>query len=770
MTNPARRMWTVVVGAAVVVVLVGSAVAAYHFGLPTGTPSTAAPVRPAATTTPTSTDPPPPGSCPWVTSRKLTTAQRVAKVEAKATPAELATLLYLQGGNAKDPYEGYTPAVPALCLPSFNEDDARIGVHAMGPLSGSSLLPAPIDLGSSFDAALADAYGQVIGAQANSQGVDFASSTMVNVVRSSDFGRTSEVVGGEDPLLNAVEGAAEVRGVQAKGVGSILLHLVAYAQANGRATPGKDDSIVSQTALREVYLAPFEAIISSVRPAGVMSSYNSLNGVATAADAQVMRTDLDRWTHGEPPFSRTDCILLPDNQAGMIAANITQSKCGPNYAPATMSKMPKAVLARLAAPLLSAAFRLGLIQHPLTGRIGNVSPAEKAQGRAVALRSAEEGAVLLQNRKGVLPLSTRQTVALIGNDAYPGSQGSIDMDIPPGTVDDRAGLRAAWGKRFVEYVPIPPDSRVKHGELPWPQDPTGQSITPTVIAQAVAAARRAHVAVVVASEQSSEWWDHTTLALTPQQVQLIDAVSAVNPRTVVVLNEGGAVLTAGWGKRVAGIVDQWYPGEQAGTALAALLSGKVNFSGRLPVTFPSSDRAQPAQAGTPRMDPPGNPGPVRFSEGVDVGYRWYAAHHVRPEYPFGYGLSYTSFSLHSEKAAVGPRDQVTLRATVTNTGRRTGTDVVQAYLTQQPGSGSSSAVPSVALVGFARVTVAPHRTARVTIRVSPGDVSRWDQASKRWKIAGGRYTFRLGGDVSSLPLGATVTLAARDRGLNGITA
>ncbi|HLI00932.1 MAG TPA: glycoside hydrolase family 3 C-terminal domain-containing protein [Acidimicrobiales bacterium] len=767
MTNSAHRMWTVVIGAAIAVVLVGSAVAAYHFGLPTGTPSAGAP----ASASPTSDDPAPPGACPWVTSHRLTTAQRVAEVEAKATPAELASLLYLQGGNAKDPYEGYTPAVAALCIPSFNEDDARIGVHAMGPLSGSSLLPAPIDLGSSFDAALADAYGRVIGAQAYSQGVDFASSTMVNVVRSSDFGRTSEVVGGEDPLLNAVEGAAEVRGVQSQGVGSILLHLVAYSQANGRATPGKDDSIVSQTALQEVYLAPFEAIISAVRPAGVMSSYNSVNGVAAAADAQVMRTDLDRWTHGNPPFSRTDCILLRDNQPGMIAANITQSKCGPNYAPASMIKLPKTVLERLAAPLLSAAFRLGLIQHPLQGRIGNVSPAEKAQGKAVALRTAEEGAVLLQNRKRALPLSTHQTLALIGNDTYPGSQGSIDMDIPPGTVNDRAGLRAAWGKKFVGYVPIPPDRRVKHGELPWPQDPTGQSITPAVIAKAVAAARRAHVAVVVASEQSSEWWDHTTLALTPQQIELIKAVSAVNPRTVVVLNEGGAVLTAGWGHRVAAIVDQWYPGEQAGTALAALLTGRVNFSGRLPVTFPSSNAAQPAEAGTARMDPPGNPGPVQFSEGVDVGYRWYAEHHVRPEYPFGYGLSYTSFALHDEKVAVGRGDRVTLRATVTNTGQRTGADVVQAYLTGQPrGRGSAGAVPSVALVGFARVTVAPHRTARVTIHVSPGDLSRWDQGSKRWMIAGGRYTFRLGGDVSDLPLGATVTLAGRDRGLDGITA
>jgi beta-glucosidase len=704
-------------------------------------------------------------SCPWLKASDGSVASRVRQLEARATKAQLASLLYLRGPSSHDPYEGWTPAIRSLCLPQITEDDDRIGVHAMGAKSGSSLLPAPIDLGSSFDTTLADAYGQVLGNQARSQGVDIASSTMVNVVRSSDFGRTSEVVGGEDPELNAAIGAAEVKGVQSQGEGAIVLHMTAYAQAQGRATPGKDNSVVSQTALREVYLAPFSAIVRASDPTAIMAAYNSIDGTPAAADV-ALHQDLVSWSGTNPvPFVRSDCLLLPDDQAGETAADLSQGKCGPNNEPSVMVKLSKATLERLAAPVLTAAFRLNLLADPPKGKPGDVTSAEKAQGRTVALEAAEEGAVLLKNRGSILPLATSGTVALIGTDQFPDSQGSVMMTAPAGSLGDAAGLARVWGKRLTQ-VSIPVDSKVAKGGLPWASDPTGQSITSAVITQAVKAASKAHTAVVVASLVGSEWWDHQTLALSPQQVSLIQAVAKANPRTIVILNDSGAVLTTGWGSKVAGIIDQWYPGEQGGTALAAILDGSYNPSGKLPLTFPTSDSSQPAQAGTAQMDPPNHQANVSFSEGVDVGYRWYVEHHVTPEYPFGFGLSYSQFHITSEHVTATSKDAATVTGTITNSSSRAGTDVAQVYITKQP---AASGAPSINLVGFERVTVAAHGTAQVSIRVPAGDISTWDQSTGRWVITAGNYQFSLGDSVAHLPQSAAVRLAGMTSGLRGIT-
>jgi beta-glucosidase len=742
-----RRHWSPALPILLIIILLGGLTAAEYRV-----------VNDAVTTTaPQSTvDAVAPATCPWVTDPVLTTAQRVAEIEARMTKTQLAELLRLHDVTSTDSYEGWTPAEPAVCMPSLTEDDARIGLHSFGWDDRSTLLPAPITVAASFDSALASSVGQLIGSQAQSQGVDFASDPMVNLPRGSDFGRTSESLS-EDPLLAATLGAQEVAGIQSQGVGAILQHLGVYSQAQGRAAPGKSDSIVSQTAMAEVYLAPFEAIVEAAAPAGVMMAYTSSNGVQ-AVDNANFHTDLEQWSDGNPPFTRSDCLLVPDDPAAMIASGLSQTKCGPNYALASMLTLTKATLERLATPLLTAAFALNLIQQPLRGRPGDVSVAQQAQGQAVAGAVSEDGIVLLKNAGGILPLSQSRTVALIGTDEFPESQGGLAVPVPTGSVGDAQGLAAAWGSRLT-YVPIPASAAPA-----GPNNPSGESITPAVIAQAVAAARHSHTAIVVASELSSEWWDHATLALPPAEVQLIDAVAGVNPRTIVVANDGGAFLTTGWGSRVRGIVDQWYPGEEAGTALAAILDGAVNPSGKLPITFPTSDAAQPAEAGTPQMDPVGDPGPVEFSEGVDIGYRWYLQHHVTPAYPFGYGLSYSSFHVTSARATVGIRDAVTVTATVTNTSARPGTDVIQAYLTRQPIKGQP-----VRLLAFGRVTVPAHGSNTVTLQVSAGDLSRWVPSRTTWFVAAGRYQLAIGDSVESLPRSVTVRLGGIYSGLHGIT-
>jgi beta-glucosidase len=698
----------------------------------------------------------PPSHCPWVVSPTMSVPQRVRALEAAMTKRDLANLLYLHSVDATDSYEAWTPAERSVCLPSFTETDARIGVHSFGWDDRSTLLPAPIAVASSFDPDLAATVGRVIGSQARSQGVDFASAPMVNVPRGSDFGRTSETLS-EDPYLAAALGAQEVTGIQSQHVGAILQHFGVYSSADGRATPGKSNSIVSKEATQEVYLAPFQAIVRAAAPAGVMMAYTSINGIQ-AVDDLSLHNDLVDWSNGKAPFTRSDCLLLPDDQPAMIASGLSQTKCGPNYLPVSMVKLSRPTLDRLAAPLLTALFRLGLIQHPLPGLPGDVSVEQRAEGRAASLQASEDGTVLLKNSAGILPLSTSSTVALIGSDRFSQSQGSLLMPIPTGTVDDAQGLAKAWGHKLT-YVPIPDSA-----EAPGPAVPSGEAITRAVIAKAVAAARHARVAIVVASEWSSEWWDHPTLALPAGEVPLIEAVAKANPRTIVVANDGGAFLTAGWGHRVKAIVDQWYPGEQAGTALAAVLTGLVNPSGKLPITFPTSNSAQPAEVHTPRMDPVGDPGPVLFSEGVDVGYRWYVAHHVKPAYAFGFGLSYSQFRLAASKVAVGHGDAVTVTATVANASARPGTEVVQAYLTKQPAGGQ----PPIELVGFARVAVAAHSRGTATIHISPGDLSHWT-ARGGWVVTAGTYRLSLGTSSDDLSQTKTVHLAGLHKGLHGIT-
>ncbi len=746
---PAARIFRrSLVGVVVVAVLAGATVAEYR--VVKGSIGTA----PAAGQT---VNVLPPSNCAWVASRTMSTAQRVRALESKMSRKDLADLLYLHGVDATNSYEGWTPAEPAVCLPSLTEDDARIGLHSFGWDNRSTLLPAPINIASSFDTTLATTVGRVIGSQARSQGVDFASAPMVNLPRGSDFGRTSETFS-EDPYLAAALGAKQVTGIQSEHVGAILQHLGVYSSAQGRATPGKSDSIVSQTAMNEVYLAPFEAIVRAASPAGVMMAYTSTNGVQ-AVDSVALHKDLEQWTGGHVPFTRSDCVLLPDHPSEMIASDLTQTKCGPNYVTSSMVKLPKSSLQRLATPLLSAAFRLGLLQHPLRGQPGDVSARQRAAGRGVSRLESEEGTVLLKNAGSILPLSSTSTVALIGTDQFSESQGGLSMPIPTGLVSDAKGLMSAWGTKLT-YVPIPASS-----QAPGATNPSGESITPTVIAKAVAAARHSHTAVVVASEWSSEWWDHTSLSLPPGEVPLIRAVAKANPRTVVVVNDGGAFLTTGWGTRVKAIVDQWYPGEQGGAALAAILDGNVNPSGKLPVTFPPSDRAQPAAAGTAQMDPPGDPGPVQFSEGTDIGYRWYVAHHVKPAYPFGYGLSYSRFRVSSARAAVGKADTVTVTATVANTSARSGTDVIQAYVTKQPAAGQ----PPIRLVGFVRVAVGAHKQTTVTMPISAGNLSHWVESRPGWVLTAGRYRLEVGDSSAHLTSSATVRLHGISKGLHGIT-
>jgi beta-glucosidase len=309
-----------------------------------------------------------------------------------------------------------------------------------------------------------------------------------------------------------------------------------------------------------------------------------------------------------------------------------------------------------------------------------------------------------------------------------------------GTVSLTAGQPATIE---VEYYQDGGSSLVSLGWQPPGQDP---------IAQAAAVAKASDVAVVFASNFESEGSDLPNIDLSASQNQLISAVAAANPNTVVVLNTGSAV-TMPWLSQVKGVVEAWYPGQEDGNAIAAVLFGDVDPSGHLPVTFPKSLADVPAS--TPAQWPGVN-GEVDYSEGIDVGYRWYDAKDITPLFPFGYGLSYTQFKF-SDIAVSQPvttsRGQVTVSADITNTGTRAGADVAQAYV----GDPASTGEPPEQLKGFDKVSLNPGQTKRVSFQLPVASAfSYWDSTANNWAVADGSYKLMIGDSSANLPLTATV--------------
>ena len=667
-------------------------------------------------------------SCPWLDSR-LPVSTRVDELLAAMTPAEEASLLHLHQYTPTVGYEGYSLPIPRLCVPLITEQDGAAGVATH--FTNVTQLPAPIGDAAAFDPALASRYGDVIGSEDAAKGVDLALSPTINIDRSPYWGRSYETLG-EDPYLTTSLAVPIVRGIQSNRVVAVVKHFAVYNQEAHRST-SLDNSLVSDQALREVYLPAFSAVVQDAKAGAVMCSYNLVNGVPACESPMLLGQILRSEWH----FSgliRSDCNSVYD-QAPAIAAGVSQVKCSPLYNPATLARMPKATLDDLARPLLSVLFSRDLIAnpHPLARTAIATSPAHER----VALQTADEGAVLLRNQHGILPLDLAHlsSLALIGTSEgtpMPAGFGAMYV-LPSHPVPALAALRAELGDRL-RYA------------------------TGVDVAAAADLARQSDMAVVVVNDVEAEHVDRSTLALSPHEDALVAAVAAVNPRTVVVLETGSAVLMP-WIGRVGAVLETWYPGEVAGTSLVDLLSGAADPSGKLPVTFPADPSAMPA--GTADTFGGVN-GRTLYAEGVDVGYRWYDANGVAPAFPFGFGLSYTKFGFSHLHLSVARGGAVAVDATLTNTGKVEGADVVQCYVGAPPGAGE----PDRQLRGFARVDLAPGHSQVVHLILTPGDLATWDTTGSTWRVAGGTYHVWVGdaSDVAHLPLRGQVDLASATLG------
>ncbi len=732
-------------------------------------------------------------SCPWVTSQ-APVSQRVAQLMSQMSLADEISMV--EGHGTSNPYVFYTPAIPALCIPAVGLEDGPAGV-ADG-LTGVTELPAGVALAATWDPSLAGRYGQVIGAEEYGKGASANLGPTVNIDRDPRWGRSFEALS-EDPFLNASLDVPEIAGVQSQDVEAQVKHLAVYNQETYRNTPA-DNVIIDPRTEHEIYLPSFYAAVKS-GDASVMCSYAMINGNFACNDADLETSILrDQW--GFPGFMMSDYGALHSTQGAVQGTDQEQPFSTYYGAPLQTAvqdgTIPKSVLNTMVQRVLTVMFQYKLFSQPRTGTTSATvtTPAHVALATSVA----EAGTTLLKNAGSVLPLSSSGgSIAVTGPaaDASPVyAGGGSAYVLPSGTVSPLAGIKAAAGsgasvaaitnpcgcytstylsldgKQIIDDPSTPPVHTYSvavqltagktyqlsisgdSSQLLWG---TPSALAPG-IAAAVSAAKSASVAVVVVSDDTeSEATDRLSLNLPSAQDELISAVAAANPHTVVVVNAGAPVAMP-WLPSVAGVVDTWYPGQTSGTALASVLFGQTDPGGHLPVTFPASLSQVPAST-TAQF--PGNGSTVQYSEGVDVGYRWYDAKDTTPLFPFGFGLSYTRFAFShlsvSRPVTDGTQD-VRVSAVVTNVGHRPGSEVAQLYLGDPSGTGE----PPRQLAGFQRVSLAPGASARVSFEVTPQAMSWWSDPASGWTQTAGRYQVYVGDSsaLTDLPLQGSFSMAA----------
>ncbi|MFI9379696.1 glycoside hydrolase family 3 C-terminal domain-containing protein [Kutzneria sp. NPDC052558] len=674
----------------------------------------------------------PQATCAWVGST-APIPQRVAQVLAQMTQAQKISLVHGAGGG----YVGNTPAIPALCIPALGLEDGPAGVGEN--LNGVTQLPAPVAAAATWDVDAENQYGQLVGSEEAGKGANVNLGPTVNIVRDPRWGRAFESMS-EDPYLAGQLGAAEIRGVQGAGVLAQIKHIGVYNQETNRNTPS-DNAIIDSRTMQEIYLPQFGMGVQQGAASSAMCSYSTVNGTYACQNPALMNGPL-RTQFGFPGFVTSDWGATHSTAASANAGMDQEMPGGDFFGSALQTavqngQVSPATLDAMVSRILTEMFAFGLFDNPRTGNTGATvtSTAHKTAARQIAA----EGTVLLRNNN-VLPLTTSTThsIAVLGasgsNSPQTAGGGSAKVN-SSGTVTPLQGITSRAGAGVtVQYAP---------------GDTSGN------IAQAVTLARSSNVAVVFASYTESEGSDLGSIDLPGVQNQLITQVAAANPNTIVVLNTGSAV-TMPWIDSVAGVLEAWYPGQEDGNAIASVLFGDTNPSGKLPVSFPKSLADVPAHT---QAQWPGTGGQVQYSEGVKVGYRWYQAQNIAPLFPFGFGLSYTSFAFSNlQVGALDAHGKTTVTATVTNTGSRAGSDVAQLYV----GDPATTGEPPLQLKGFTRVTLQPGASTTVSFPVTLHDLAYWNNTA--WTTALGSYRIAVGDTSASPQLSGTLTVASANAG------
>jgi beta-glucosidase len=660
-------------------------------------------------------------------------------------------------------------ANPALCIPALVLNDATAGVGDQQQLT--TAFPDSIGLAAAWDPTLAQQYGSVLGREAFAKGVNVLLGPGVDIARNPLNGRNFEYAG-EDPYLAGQAAAAIVQGIQSQHVIATVKH---YALNDQEASRMTDSSDADERTMQEIDLAAFEAAVKA-GVGSVMCSYNRVNSVYACENPYLLHSVLDDQ-FGFNGFVMSDWganhSTVASANAGLDMEMPGGTGTSPEYwGPALQTaiqdgEVSVATLNGMVRRILTTMFRVGLFDHvPAEGAQAAATPATNSDSLAMATTAAEEGTVLLKDAGGVLPLGgPGKRIAVIGPAAGEAGatlaeQGYGSGHVPefayqPGVVSPLQSItaRAAQAGDVVTYA---------DGDA---------------TADAVAAASAADVAVVFINDAEIEGADRpdlnahagtcsfldfassTSCTDTPlDENALVSAVAAANPQTIVVMQSGGPVAMP-WVGQVPGILENWFPGQVDGDAIAPILFGDVDPSGKLPLTFPVSLSDDPLQTAAqyPGVSEPGDTvGPhSSYSEGLLVGYRWYDAKGIAPLYPFGYGLSYTTFS-HSGISVRRTGAGASVSFKVTNTGTRVGADVAQVYVGDPPAVGE----PPKQLKGFRRVSLGPGQSTTVSIPLNAMSFAHWDTSQHEWVVSAGTYQVMVGSSSRDIAGHGSVALPA----------
>jgi beta-glucosidase len=632
-----------------------------------------------------------------------------------------------------------TPAVEEAGLPAVVLTDGPHGVRRqqagfdqIGLLDSvpATCFPPAVAVASSWDPAVAERVGAAVGVEARAIGVPVVLGPGVNIKRSPLCGRNFEYYS-EDPLLAGALGAAHVRGQQGEGVGASVKHFAVNNQETQRMQVSAD---VDERTLREIYLPAFERVVTESRPATVMCAYNRVNGVY-ASQHRWLLTEVLREEWGFTGAVVSDWGAVDDRvaalQAGLDLQMPGDSGAGNRRVVEAVraGELDEAVVDRSARRVAALA---GLVGVPSDGFDADTH-------HALARELAAGCAVLLKNDRDALPLASGARVAVVGEFARtPRFQGGGSSHVNATRVDDAlAALQETLPVTFAAGFTL-----------------DGSGDAAALREEAVGIARDAEVTVVfagLAEADESEGFDRTTLDLPAVQVELIGAVAAVSRRTVVVLSSGGVVSLEGWHDDVDAVLAGFLLGQAGGSALADLLTGRANPSGRLAETIPL--RLQDTSS---YLNFPGEQGHVRYGEGVMVGYRHHVTTGTPVRYPFGHGLSYTTVETTDLQVRTDGNDRATVTVTVTNTGERAGRHVVQVYVATSAGPVRR---PARELRAFGKVALEPGESQTVTFELDRRAFAYWDVREHDWVVAPGEYTVQVGRSSADVVAERTVTLA-----------
>jgi beta-glucosidase len=620
------------------------------------------------------------------------------------------------------------PGVPRLGIPDFwmTNGPAGVGPGGASPQPPATAMPAPILLAASWDPELARTYGKIEAEETRSLGSLLFESPDINIARVPQGGRVFESFG-EDPFLTGRIGVATIEGIQSTGIMANVKHYVANNQEADRHAV---DEQIGERALREIYLPAFEASIKEAHSASLMCAYPKVNGAFNCENAPLLDGVLKKewgfdgfvlsdWgaTHSTVPSALNGLDL--EMPTGIYFDKELRKAVDADEVP--VSVLDEKLVRRFAK----------MIEFGDFGPQPKPAPIPVLEHGAIARQIATQGMVLLKNEGGLLPLdaTTLKTVLVVGPYAVrpnTGGGGSSHV-IPLYTITPYDGLSAELKGR----------ATVMDG---------------SDIAAAAEAAKKSEIVIVMVGDQDSEGRDQS-LALPAAQNELIKAMASANPKTIVVVKSGSAVLMP-WIDSVPAVLEAWYPGEEDGHAVADVLTGKVNPSGKLPLSFPRS--AEDTLASNPEQYPGVN-GVAHYSEGLEVGYRGYTAHNIPPLFPFGFGLSYTQFSFDGLKVSKQPGSaNATLSFTVTNTGKRAGAEVAEVYL-GFPAIDEGNE-PPLQLKAFSKVMLNAGESKTVEVKLDTRAFSYWSEKAHAWQVAAGEFQVMVGDSSANTPLKANLTV------------